>query len=93
MNQMRQGRRMRSIDWSINGQLLQAVVVVNRPPFRGALTPASHARQRQRQTPRSAPLQKLPFCVASDPCAQPHTITAIMRGTLPFEVTKVKEKL
>lgn len=31
---------MRSINGSIDGQLLQAVVVVNRPPFRGALTPA-----------------------------------------------------
>lgn len=35
MNAARANRRMRSIDRSINGQLLQAEVVVNRPPLGG----------------------------------------------------------
>ena len=52
MNPTKQAWSIRSIDWSINGQLPEAVVVVNRPPFRGALTPASRSRQRERQTQR-----------------------------------------
>ena len=48
MNPTKQAWSIRSIDWSINGQLPEAVVVVNRPPFRGALTPASRSRQRKK---------------------------------------------
>lgn len=72
---------MRSINGSINGQLLQAVVVVNRPPFRGALTPASRTAGADAAlgaacSKQNSPILRATFC-------RPHKISAIMGGTLP----------
>jgi hypothetical protein len=85
---------MRSIDWSINGQLLQAVVVVNRPPFRGGIDPCPLTAEGEAAPSVACTKRICPFCAAPD-VESARTATfcsygrcaAIVPATLSFEVT------